>query len=608
MTFALATPFFVALVLTVALVPLCRLLAHRTGVVAHPRNDRWHRGTIPLLGGVSIGVSLGITTLVTGLAGEAIVPLTAALLIFLTGLVDDFITLKPATKLIAQIALAAALVYFGYQLNWIDSRLGDSALTMLWVVGLTNAFNLLDNMDGLCAGTAFVVAVMLVVGLATGASPDRATTEIAILAALAGAVAGFLVYNFPPASIFMGDSGSLLLGFTLATFTLSHDGVRGSRSDVLSVIAGPVFVLLLPIFDTTLVTVMRLLSGRSPATGGRDHSSHRLVAIGLSERTAVVVLWSLAAVGGLVGVTLRNAGDGWSTPAAATFLLAVCLFAVYLARVRVYDEAAAPGLPSTVTVLTPEFMYKRRVAEVLLDFCLISLAYYGAYQLRFEGDAYLKNAEQFYGTLPTVLSIQLIAFFIVGVYRGSWHFFGLMDGVTIAAGVLLGTIAAPAVILVLGSRDRYSVAVFLIYSMLVFVLVTASRASLRLMDEFVFRQRRTTRRALVYGAGENVMVALRELRDHDGSSYRVIGFLDDDPRLAKMRVQGYPVLGPPARLEQVLDQHRIDTVVINRRSVDAASETAITAVCEARGLSLLRLEISIREVLPAQDGRQRDAG
>ena len=110
MTFALATPFFVALVLTVALVPLCRLLAHRTGVVAHPRNDRWHRGTIPLLGGVSIGVSLGITTLVTGLAGEAIVPLTAALLIFLTGLVDDFISLKPATKLIAQIALAAALV------------------------------------------------------------------------------------------------------------------------------------------------------------------------------------------------------------------------------------------------------------------------------------------------------------------------------------------------------------------------------------------------------------------------------------------------------------------------------------------------------------------
>ena len=401
MTFALATPFFVALVLTVALVPLCRLLAHRTGVVAHPRNDRWHRGTIPLLGGVSIGVSLGITTLVTGLAGEAIVPLTAALLIFLTGLVDDFISLKPATKLIAQIALAAALVYFGYQLNWIDSRLGDSALTMLWVVGLTNAFNLLDNMDGLCAGTAFVVAVMLIVGLATGASPDRATTEIAILAALAGAVAGFLVYNFPPASIFMGDSGSLLLGFTLATFTLSHEGVRGSRSDVLSVIAGPVFVLLLPIFDTTLVTVMRLLSGRSPATGGRDHSSHRLVAIGLSERTAVMVLWALAAAGGLIGVTLRNAGDGWSTPAAAMFLLAVCLFAVYLARVRVYDEAAAPGLPSTVTVLTPEFMYKRRVAEVLLDFCLISLAYYGAYQLRFEGDAAADVARKIYERVRT---------------------------------------------------------------------------------------------------------------------------------------------------------------------------------------------------------------
>jgi len=599
MTLAMATPFIIAFMLTVAIVPLCRKLAHRTGVVAHPRNDRWHRGTVPLLGGVSIGVSLGLTAVVTGMASDAAVPLIAALLIFLTGLVDDFISLKPATKLIAQIALAAALVYYGYQLNWIDSRLGDSALTMLWVVGLTNAFNLLDNMDGLCAGTALVVAVMLMVGLATGADPDRAATEIAILSALAGAVAGFLLYNFPPASIFMGDSGSLLLGFTLATFTLSHEGVRGSRADVLSVIVGPVFVLLLPIFDTTLVTVSRLLSGRSPATGGRDHSSHRLVAIGLSERTAVIVLWSLAAVGGLIGVTLRSTSDGWSLPVAAMFMLVMCLFAVYLARVRVYDEAPSQGPSPAITVLTPEFTYKRRVAEVLLDFGLISLAYYGAYQLRFEGETYLKNAEQFYATLPTVLSVQLIAFFIVGVYRGSWHFFGLMDGVTIAAGVLLGTVTAPGLIHLLGSRDRYSLAVFLIYAVLLGGLVTASRASLRLMEEFVFRQRRTTRRALVYGAGENVAVALRELRDHGGASLRLVGFLEDDPRLTRMRVQGYPVLGTPEMLDRVITAHRIDTVVINRRSVDAAREAAITAVCRARGVSLLRLEISILEILPS---------
>ena len=141
-------------------------------------------------------------------------------------------------------------------------------------------------------------------------------------------VAGFLVYNFPPASIFMGDSGALLLGFSLATLTLGHEGVRASRSDVLSIIAGPLFVLLIPIFDTTLVTVSRLLSGRSPAMGGRDHSSHRLVAMGLSERAAVMVLWALAAVGGAIGIALRSAGDGLSMAAGGLFLLAMCVFAV----------------------------------------------------------------------------------------------------------------------------------------------------------------------------------------------------------------------------------------------------------------------------------------
>src|SRR5207342_2677568 len=131
--------------------------------------------------------------------------------------------------------------------------------------------------------------------------------------------------------------GSLLLGFSMATFTLKHEGIRGSRSDVLSVIAGPVFVLLIPIFDTTLVTISRLLSGRSPAVGGRDHSSHRLVAIGLSERAAVIVLWLLAGIGGTIGVMLRSAADGLSFAAGAVFLLAMCGFAVYLSRVHVYE-------------------------------------------------------------------------------------------------------------------------------------------------------------------------------------------------------------------------------------------------------------------------------
>ncbi len=481
-------PFLMGFILSVGLVPLCRILARRTGAVAHPRNDRWHRQTIPLLGGVAIAVATLSASVAMGFARDVPVLMSTATIIFVVGLVDDLLSLKPFTKLIAQIALASTLVYFGYRLGWLESRLLDNLLTIVWVVGLTNAFNLLDNMDGLCAGTAFVVSTMLIFGLMTGATRDTAAAEIGFLAVLAGAAAGFLVYNFPPASVFMGDSGSLLLGFSLAALTLSNDGVRGSRSDVLSVIAAPVFVLLIPIFDTTLVTVSRLLSGRSPAMGGRDHSSHRLVAIGLSERTAVFVLWFLAAVGGVIGLTVRSATQGFSALVGGLFFIFMCLFALYLARVRVYDEAAAQTVEASgVTPIPDDFLHKKRVFEVLLDFCLVSVAYYAANIWHFDQEAYLDNAETFYGSLPIIVAAQLVAFFTVGVYRGQWHFFTWRDGGRISIGVLLATAAAQVVMLFVYTLSSDQQTVFVIYAVLIAVLVMASRASMRLFARLLAR-------------------------------------------------------------------------------------------------------------------------
>jgi UDP-GlcNAc:undecaprenyl-phosphate/decaprenyl-phosphate GlcNAc-1-phosphate transferase len=428
--------------LAVALVPVARLFAIRIDVVARPRADRWHRTVVPLLGGVAIGLATIITSLVGGLATSLPVVLFAATAMFAMGLVDDILQLRPATKLVAQIAAAAALVYFGFRLNWIESRLIDSVLTMVWLIGLTNAFNLLDNMDGLCAGIALIVAVMLLAGFWTGVTREDAVAEMTLLAALAGSAAGFLVYNFPPASIFMGDSGSMLFGFTLAALTLGHEGVRASRSDVLSVIAGPAFVLLIPIFDTSLVTVARLLSGRSPAVGGRDHSSHRLVAIGLSERNAVLVLWALASVGGGIGLLLRNFSPDWSLLVGGVYLLGMCVFAVYLARVRVYEDLP-PGQITDVTLLNSTFMNRRRVVEVLVDASLIGATYYAATVLVFrDPEAYLRNADVFYKSLPVIVGTQLIAFFARGLYRGIWQPFGRRDLHKVLEGVLGGTTVA----------------------------------------------------------------------------------------------------------------------------------------------------------------------
>jgi UDP-GlcNAc:undecaprenyl-phosphate GlcNAc-1-phosphate transferase len=466
----------IAFASAVALVPLARRLAIRINVVAHPRADRWHRTVIPLLGGVAIGLA----TLIAGLAGGLAVSLPAVLFasmaMFVMGLVDDILALRPATKLVGQIAAAAALVYFGFRLNWVESRLLDSVLTMVWVVGLTNAFNLLDNMDGLCAGIAFTVAAMLLAGFWTGVSRENAMPEMTLLAALAGAAAGFLVYNFPPASIFMGDSGSLLFGFSLAALTLGHEGVRASRSDVLSVIAGPAFVLLIPIFDTTLVTVARLLSGRSPATGGRDHSSHRLVAIGLSERNAVMVLWLLATVGGAIGLLLRNFSPDWSLPAGTVFLAGMCVFAVYLARVRVYEDLPPGQVTNGFTLLQSNFINRRRVVEVLVDASLIGATYYVATGLVFsDPEGYLRNAEVFYQSLPVVVTTQLVTLFARGLYRGIWQPFARPDVNKVLEGVLAGTFIAQIFLVAYYGSFAVSWKVVLLQALLVAAAIILSR-------------------------------------------------------------------------------------------------------------------------------------
>jgi UDP-GlcNAc:undecaprenyl-phosphate GlcNAc-1-phosphate transferase len=465
-----------ALVLSIALVPVARRLAIRIDVVARPRADRWHRTVVPLLGGVAIGVSTLLTSLLFGLAVSLPAVLFTSMAMFIMGLVDDILLLRPSTKLVAQIAAAAALVYFGFRLNWLESRLLDSVLTMVWVVGLTNAFNLLDNMDGLCAGIAFIVAVMLLAGFWTGVSRDVAMPEMTLLAAIAGAAAGFLLYNFPPASIFMGDSGSLLFGFSLAALTLGHQGVRASRSDVLSVIAGPAFVLMIPIFDTTLVTVARLLSGRSPAMGGRDHSSHRLVAIGLSERNAVLVLWSLAAVGGAVGLILRNFSPAWSVPVGGLFLAGMCAFAFSLARVRVYEDLPEGQTVNGFTLLQANFMNRRRVVEVLVDVSLIGATYYGATQLVFsDPEGYLRNADVFYQSLPVIVSTQLVAFFGRGLYRGIWQPFVRRDIHKVLEAVLVGAVISQIFLVAYYGRFAVSWKVILLQNVMLAAGVIASR-------------------------------------------------------------------------------------------------------------------------------------
>lgn len=581
---------------SVALTPLCRLAAFRLGYVASPSEDRWHKTPTALLGGVAIGLSVLIGWFISGAPFETLLLLVCGLGLLCVGLIDDVVSLKPSTKLVFQIVAASIFVFSGYQLRWVESLTLDSLITILWIVGVTNAFNLLDNMDGLCAGIASIAIVALLMGAAPTLEPMPTVVYGSLLL---GSTLGFLVYNFSPASIFMGDSGSLFIGITLAALTLSWDSQNVTEPNVISVVAAPLLVLLIPLFDTALVTMSRLGSGRSPSLGGRDHTSHRLVAIGLSERRAVLVLWGLAVLGGSAGLLMRHVGVSWTTPLTAIILLAMAVFAAYLMNIRVYDDAdGASARPGRATRVVADFMYKRRVAEILLDFCLIAASYYLAYRLRFEGREFSANFRKFLESLPLVLALQVSFLYAFRVYRGVWRYFSLMDAVAVGKGVLAGTAAVICVFVFIERFAGYSRAVFVIHSALLMLMITGSRASFRLISEFVQR-RRLGSGLVVYGAGERSHWALHEMLEQPDSQYRMHGFIDDDVTKHRMRVHGYPVLGGYDALVRLIGERKVECVVISSQLVRGDRIRETEQLCRQHGVRLLRLYVDLQQVFPA---------
>ncbi|HEV3139327.1 MAG TPA: hypothetical protein VGY57_02360, partial [Vicinamibacterales bacterium] len=336
--------------------------------------------------------------------------------------------------------------------------------------------------------------------------------------------------------------------------------------------------------------------------GGRDHSSHRLVAVGLSERAAVAVLWLLAAVGGLVGIAFDFFNLSWSGLVASLFVVAMAIFAAYLSRVRVYEESETATIDrSRFTPLVADFLYKRRVAEVLLDLVLVTVAYYTAYRLRFESPRdYRENFTLFYQSLPLLVGVQMIALVAVGVYKGVWRYFGLMDTVAIAKGALFGTAGSVLALLMMLRFDHYSRTVFAIYAIVLMMLLIASRASFRLIAEALRRNHSAATRVIVYGAGDGGSIAVREL-GKTTDRYRIVGLVDDDANKRRVRVHGYPVLGGFGALESFVVGGSVDAVVISARTLDAGRRLQLESLCSRHGVPLLRLHVGLETVGAAAD-------
>jgi UDP-GlcNAc:undecaprenyl-phosphate/decaprenyl-phosphate GlcNAc-1-phosphate transferase len=552
-----------------------------------PNATRWRAAATPLVGGIGIYAAFAVGLWLAVLAGpleasgQLLGIFAGASLLFLAGLIDDVRSLPPLAKLGTQLGGAAIVLSTGTSVEIVHSHWLAVPLGVLWLVGMTNAFNLLDNMDGLAGSLAVISAAFF----AASAALQNGTQLVLVTAlALALAVAGFLPFNLRPgrpALTWMGDSGSQLIGFTLAALGLASSYTVASSTVATLVL--PVLVLAVPILDTTLVTIVRLLDGRPVSQGGSDHSSHRLVSLGVSETGAVVLLALISATLGATSLAYEAFGDGRVAALGVLVTFALLIqFGSFLADV---DRGRTGRV----------YVYTRRVAEVVVDGALISAAFLAAYLLRYNGIGTPNERHFFLSALPIVLFCRYVALLVLGMYAGVWRYASARDALRVLTATAVSAVAAlGAVVLTQGALDAASRSVFIIDAIIsAFALISARFAERAIVHAVELARHREGRRVLIVGAGRTGRSLLRELRETPGE--RVVGFVDDDPALRGRRLNGVRVTSGTANIEPALERLSPHVVFVTIPNAPGERLDAILRACSGHEIDcrFVRREVDV---------------
>jgi UDP-GlcNAc:undecaprenyl-phosphate GlcNAc-1-phosphate transferase len=364
-------------------------------------------------------------------------------------------------------------------------------------------------------------------------------------------------------------------------------------SHLAPVAAIPVVLLLIPIFDTSFVTLARRLSGRSAFLGGRDHTSHRLVALGIGERRAVLVLYVLTALGGGVALGLIGLPRGLAWGFVALYGASLALLGVYLGHVEVSrgtTTAAAP-LPSEVTA-------RYRLYEVLLDTVLISGAYYLAFIGRFRDAQFAQFVPYFVRSLPLVVGIQLVTLWLSGKYRHVWARLGPFEMFELFRASTLGVAASVIAVLYLDRFQGYSRWVFAFDAVLAPMFIISARVGLSAVDDYLRLRRTRGRSAIVYGAGRGGALAVREILQNPSLGLTPIGFLDDDMAKRRLRVDGLGVLGTLDDLPALLDRRsgQISAVIVGISNLPRERLDRVCEICHTHGIAVRRMRVDLEDV------------
>ena len=577
--------FLGALALTLVLTPIIRELNRRLGMVDKPDPRRINKMPIPRGGGLAVVlglfVSYGTFLALTGRPGIYGLPQPTFLKLSLLalsiaglGLADDRFSLSPKVKLLGQTVIAV-LVWWWAGLGFSDLWPSlpwwiDCALTVFWIVGAVNAFNLIDGLDGLASGIAFIGTV----GMAGGLFFVHDPASTLFYFALAGSLLGFLRYNYNPASVFLGDCGSMFIGFMMSTLPL----VSHVPNSFLVSVGVPLLAMGVPIFDTVLAILrrtLRRLIARGDTAAGRvmtadsDHLHHRILrAVGRNQRKAAWVLYGIAAgavVVGLVAMSLQSRAGG-------LWLAAVALAAVVLFKDATIELFDAGRLLNRVAH-TQDKNSRRRIAvwstpsSVIIDLAVLV----GVYFVCTESLGLNVDERSLRSLLPVRVVSTFALMVLFGVYKTVWSRAVGSNFVRLFVACVLGSVSGSVFIYYWPSTVQVRTnAMTFVYATLSFSALMALRIFRGFVRDLFYaldcsrlRNRKDVSRILVYGAGLRYKTFRRELvRTTSANDRMIVGILDDDVYLKGKYIGGIRIYGTINDAPEVINALNVDAVVI----------------------------------------------
>ena len=573
-----------AVMISAVLTWICIRILPRLGMLDIPRGRHAHAKPTPVGGGIAIVIAFLVVSFafavehrnhpeLLSLIGKFAIPSTV---IAVTGLLDDRYELSSWVKLLAQIAVGVMIYYLGggfYTIYGVELPIYVGLpLTVCWVIGVINAFNLIDGLDGLAAGLACVSSVILAVwGMLLGSGSGYPTLTMIFC----GSCLGFLFFNFSPAKIFMGDTGSMFLGLFFAFLCSRYT----SRAVTVSALLVPLLAIGVPIFDVFLAIwrrVVRRISDPESAgimSGDHDHLHHRVMKRTGSQRTTALLLYTLMAgigIASLGAVVLKGIFSG----AIYIVLLSGIFLAIRLADIEMLDSVGCivKGLrrPNRRLLLV--------IAHPLIDYFMISLAYVVVYYVFFDAEPGFPGA---YGYLLFCVPLMLILY-ASGIYRTYWLRAGINRYYKLCKMLFLG---GALEIIVIYALDNYCKSFFnlssaeslyggyVFFFLLVLVLVAGERFFVRYLESFGLRSLylrvkatdvSQVPRLVLVGGGVACRLFIQNLycRNYLQRPLRLCGIIDDDPALRHLNVYGLPVLGETEDLEMIYEESPFDLMII----------------------------------------------